>query len=178
MRMGFNRMFVMTALAAATLLATAGCTPWATYPRVKGMTEIGTPSTEPVPTLMARAISYIKENECAGAQFAVNLPPGVPVKVYNKVFDDLGYTQPMTSAGEPAYHVIEVRLRGMNAEVDVIYPFEGEYALSTVKFHNSVVPGWNVVDTRRWNIKITVPEPNYAPEQALATQPTSTSAAP
>ncbi len=168
MRTFFKRSVTMAMLWAA-LAGVAGCTPWATYPRVKGMTEIGSAATEPVPTLMARAIMYIKENECEGAQFAINLPPGVQADVYEKVFEDIGYSRPMTSSADLAYHVIEVRLRGLNAEVDVIYPENGDHALMTVKFRNSVVPGWNVVDTRKWNIRFTVPEPNYVPPANPAT---------
>jgi hypothetical protein len=174
MRKCFNRMLVtlvLTGAATALLAPLPGCTPWATYPRVKGMTELGSPATEPVPTLMARAVGYIKENKCEGAQYAVNLPPGVPAKVYDKVFADIGYSRPMTSEGDLAYHVTEVRLRGLNAEVDVIYPFDGEHELTTIKFRNSVMPGWNVVDARTWNIYFTVPGPNYIPaEQAIATE--------
>jgi len=161
----------MLVLMVTVLAVLQGCTPWATYPRVKGMTELGSPATEPVPTLMARAVSYIKDNKCDGAQYAVNLPPGVPLKVYTKVFEDLGYIRPMTSSAELAYHVTEVRLRGLNAEVDVVYPDSmGDHQLTTVNFRNSVVPGWNVVDTRTWNIHVAVPSPNYTPTEAIVTE--------
>jgi len=158
------------ALGLATL---SGCTPWATYPHVKGMTEIGSPATEPVPTLMARAITYVRETRCGGAPHAINLPPGVPAKVYTDVIKKAGFGEPMSSPDQLAYSVTEVRLRGLNAEVDVVYPdpTRNEYRLMTIKYRNSVMPGWNVVDTRIWNIHVETPAPHFVPvNQAIATE--------
>jgi hypothetical protein len=155
-----------------TVAALAGCTPWATYPHVKGMTELGSPATEPVPTLMARAIMYVKDTRCDGAEHAINLPPGVPAKVYTEVAEKAGFGAPMQSDSDLAYSVTEVRLRGLNAEVDIVYPAAdtGEYQLMTLKYRNSVMPGWNVVDTRVWNIYVESPTPNFIPaNQAIVT---------
>jgi len=162
----------MWIVATLMLTALAGCTPWATYPNVKGMTEIGSATTPPVPTLMARAIGYVKDNKAGGADYAINLPPGVPANVYADIKERLGFGNPMISSAELAYHVTEIRLRGLNAEVDVVYPdINAEFQLVTLYFRNSVMPGWNVVNSRQWAINVNVPGPHYvAPNEAIVTE--------
>ena len=148
----------------ALCLAAAGCTPWATYPPIKGAAGINNPKLEPIPELMADAIRHAHEQAGGGDAIVFNLPEGTPAEVYDRVASKLDNAQPMRESGEAAYHVTEVRVRATDAEVDLIFQAEQDVPqLMTVKLKQHFVGGWQVVDSRIWRIPQQLPPPYYTP---------------
>src|SRR5437773_2216679 len=78
----------------------------------------------------------------------------MPSSVYDKVIAHLGAGQAMQSAGEKAVHVTEVRTRGFDATVDLMYPrTDALYQPVTLTLQRSVLEGWRVIGTRTWQYK-------------------------
>jgi hypothetical protein len=156
----------IAAMMMAVALTTVGCAPYATYPpiEVDVARDMTSPTFEPIPTLMVEAIRYTHENYGHGeVDFAWNLPRGTPHGAYTMVEKRLGVGHPLREAGERAYHVQTVRSRGVEAEVDVIYPRQdGLYELVTISFRNEIFAGgWQVKRARPWYIRVEPPEPSW-----------------
>ena len=142
----------------------AGCTPWATYPPVEGTVELNQPTLQPIPTLMADAIRFAREHYAPEHALVINLPPDTPAEVYSKVIAALGEGRPMDAADESAFHVQTVRVRALNAEVDVIYPRMGQvHELATIRFKKKVWGRYEVENTRLWRFAVEPPGPHYVP---------------
>ncbi|MHC5113151.1 MAG: hypothetical protein ACYTGP_01825 [Planctomycetota bacterium] len=155
---------------AVLVLAVSGCTPWATYPPLEGATGINDPALHPLPDVMGEALWYVhsadvdnKSNRYGGGELVFNLPPGTPSAVYDKVVTKLsGDARPMTDPNEAAYHVVEVRVRATQAEVDVIHPSAtGAPEMVTVTLRQDGFRGFGTVDMRRWRYQVSAPEPQY-----------------
>lgn len=171
----------LTGMALILAAGIAGCSPWATYPEMESGRNVSLgPAARPVPQLIAAAIETVHEAaqpdpdraERLGTQdwsgyddsFAINLPPGTPAETYEKVFELMGGGRPMLVVGEPAYHIHEIRVRGLNAEVDLIAPrADGFYDFSTIYFQNDFPNGYRSTATRRWHMSVEPPAPNYVP---------------
>jgi hypothetical protein len=152
------------------LIATA-CAPAVTYPPEEGVMTSTTLANEPVPTLMADAIEFAHGRWGEGGKIAVNLPPGTPLRVYDKVITRLGTGHPMEDPNEPAYHVTRVTSQGFEAKVDLFYPKpDGTYEFVTLTFHREMVGGWQHRNTRVWQTGDEAPPPAY-PEAVAGTSP-------
>ena len=140
-----------------------GCVSMTTFPPAPGFEGISDASVEPLPTLMAEAIHYAQIHYgSVGEDVAINLPPGTPSVVYYTVAQKLGSGHPQFDSDEPAYHIVEVRLWAMEAEVDIYYPRAGAYHdYVTMKFTKNLIGNYKVKHTRLWRITKNLPEPNY-----------------
>lgn len=146
----------------------AGCTPWATYPKIEGAGDITNPNLPPIPELMALSILWGAENYPEGveatedAAYFYNLPEGTPPQVYRRVGIRMGQGEPLERVGTPAYHVQMVRVRAVEAEVDLIAPRQdGLYDLVTLSFKQHIARGWRIIDYRVWRVRVDVPEPTF-----------------
>ncbi len=158
----------------------AGCAPWATYPPVEHTEGLARPAYEPVPTLMAKAITFAHDRYMAADEVVINLPEGVTPNVYNIVLRKIGRGRPMTDNDENAYTVQEIRTRGPEAQVDLVYPrSDGLHELVTLYFKNHLIDGWKIESTRLWRIRVERPQANYpmvAPDDtAVASEPDASS---
>lgn len=164
--------FAVAALALlAPIVLLSACSPWATYPPVetKAAQALAKPTFEPVPTVMAVAIDYSRDNYTPGKELPINLPAGADWEVYDKVFTKLAHGgTPMTKRGQPALCIEEVRTRAFEAEVDVVYPRgDGLNQLATLQLERELFKDWRVKTARQWQIRsIEMPDPNYVPPTA------------
>ena len=145
------------------ILTLAGCASTSTYPPSPGFADSVDASVEPIPTLMAEAIRYAQIHYGqVGEDIAINLPPGTPSSVYNAVAQQLGNGHPQFDSAEPAYHIVEVRLKTMAADVDIYYPRKGLYhEFVTMSFTQNLIGKYKVKHTRLWRLTKNPPEPNY-----------------
>ncbi len=158
--------------------ALSGCAPLATYPPIEEGGKLTTPLMEPFPSLMAEGIWFTHSTygDTSAEFFYYNLPPGTPPEVFLEVSQRLGIGRPQQDPAQPAYEVKSVRARGIEAEVDVIYPrSDGLYGLVTVSFRRDLMKGWLVSDTRVWRIPVEPDPPSYIPpiEGSIAGAPKS-----
>jgi hypothetical protein len=154
------------------MIVAAGCSPWSTFPPIEGAVDIGDPGLEPFPTLMTNAIRYVYQQDGAQGELVYNLPVGTPWYVYKRVTRRLETARPLLGAAGPAYHVEAVRVRGTEAEVDVIHPGEGDVPqLVTLYMSQHLVEGWRVTRTRYWRIRVEWPEPTYTPPPDAGSEP-------
>ncbi len=171
----FRRWTSPSALAIALICLATACAPYATYPPIDGAVGLDNPVYEPVPTLMADALRYAHDRYGTGhADFAINLPPGTPAKVYDMVIKKLAAGHPMTDSSEWGYHLIELRSRGFSAEADMVIPRSGApHALITLHLEKEF-NNYTISTAKVWNLPTTVPRPHYTPpppvEEALAQQ--------
>ena len=161
----------MRTLLLLTAILFLGCTPVATYPPVENDTALtfSNSTNEPVPTIMAKVVSYAHEHFGGMDIVVFNLPEGVSKETYNIVSDKLGGAIPMTSPNEIAYHLTELRVRGFSADADVIFPSTtGGYEMATVHLESSLVSPWKVIRNRVWLIPTNkAPVPNYSVESIV-----------
>ncbi|MBT8485089.1 MAG: hypothetical protein HKO59_03195, partial [Phycisphaerales bacterium] len=88
------------------------------------------------------------------------------------VMDKLGGGSPMRDASQDAYHVTNVRIRTVDAEVDVIRRNDmGDPELLTLTFKQNLLKGYMVQDVRVWRYEVDEPPPYYVPETMRAGQP-------
>ncbi len=146
-----------------SVLVTAGCTPWATYPPVEGSVDLSDPDLSPIPELMADAIRYTHTRDGREGEIVFNLPPGTPRSVYQAVIKRLGEGRAMTDPAEVAYHVTEIRVRTLESEVDVIHarPDDGTPEQMTIAFRQNLLTGFRVERVRAWRYPVDVPPPHY-----------------
>lgn len=165
-----NRRSPLAALALLVLgaLILPGCSGWATYPPIEGATQIGHPKLEPVPSIMAEAIRYAHDRYLHDGEIVFNLPEGCGSEVYESVKLRLNSpARPLLEAGQPAVHVNAVRIRAMDAQVDVVYPrSDGHYELVTLFMRQKFLHKYEVRDTRLWRIHVSPPQPRYEPPPA------------
>lgn len=161
-----TRKTVLFLLLLVASLHFGGCAAWTTYPPIPGALRVGHPELEPLPTIMAEAIRYSNERYLELEEPVFNLPEGVSERAYDSVTRRLRAGRPMHDPNEPAMHVREIRVRGTDAQADVIFPREdGLYQLVTLYMKQRPVNRYEVQDTRLWRIYVQPPQPNYpAPE--------------
>lgn len=154
-------------LALVALVLLIGCSPWATYPKIEGAAQVGNPQFEPLPSIMATAIRQGHERAGFEGEPVYNLPEGTGRAGYAAVQAQLGQGRAMQEPGEPAVHVIQVRVRGVDAEVDVILPRrDAPPEMVTYRMRQRFLHHYRVTDTRRWNIAVDVPEPTSPQSRA------------
>ncbi len=160
--------------------ALSGCSRWATHPPLEGTRPSGGPTAEPIPSLMADAIRFAHNRYGGHDEVIINLPEGTPAAVYEMVTDRLGSGRPMMASSERAYHVIEVRVRGLDAQVDLLSPRkDGYYHFVTISFRQDLLRGYRVASTRLWRIREEPPSPHFTsptppePQAAVAERPGS-----
>lgn len=166
MRNGYSKAYSICALAIFLI----GCSPSGTYPPVEITGKLIKPTHEPIPTLMAVAIRYARENYGKDQDLAINLPAGTTAEAYETVFKKVGGGRPMMDSGEKAIHIQEVRSRNFNAQVDLIYPrADGLNQLVTLTLHRGMLEKYRVERARAWQIRdVEAPEPSYVPTAAKA----------
>ena len=134
-----------------------GCTPIATYPPVENYTALAfsNPANEPVPTIMAETIMYAHKHFGGMDTIVFNLPVGIKEDVYSIVANKIGGATPMTRVDQVAYHITELRVRGFDAEAEVVFPSaSSEYEMATIKLKTSIGGPWGVTDYRVWKIPV------------------------
>lgn len=164
--------------AVATVGGMGGCAGYATYPRADGSTAISDLNSAPVNTIMATSLAwaaykYPVAPEGEQAPFAINLPEGVKPETYDYVVRQIGGgAVPLThdTADLPTFHIGLIRVRGDEAQVDVLRPVlelspspagETVYQQVTVRLEGGLSP-WRVVGRREWTVgAFPTPAPNY-----------------
>ncbi len=150
------------AILVLVVLSAGGCSRWATHPPLEGTGASGQTSAVPSPSLMADAIRFAHNHYRGHDEVIINLPEGTPAAVYEMVTDRLGSGRPMMASSERAYHVTEVRVRGLDAQVDLLSPRkDGYYHFVTISFRQDLLRGYQVASTRLWRIREEPPAPNY-----------------
>ena len=180
--MKHGRSTIAALIVGLVIVVATGCSPWATYPpvEIKPAKQLTRESWEPVPTVMAVAVQYARDTYTKDQDLAINLPEGTPALVYDKVIAKVGEGRPLRNAGEPAIHIKEVRTRGFDAQVDLVYARpDGMHQLVTLTLNRTVFQSWRVVNARPWQLRdFTPPAPNYVPppvdEKAVAEEAATT----
>jgi len=154
-----------------------GCSEWSTYPtvEVKAGTVLARSESRSVVDVMAASIEYTQDNLVKGQDLAINLPKGTPAEAYDKVIAKLGDGRVMLNDADEAIHVQEVRTRGMNAEVDLIFPrADGLNQLVTLRLERTLFEMYSVKDYKFWQLRsVATPAANYvAPPVPPAPAPT------
>lgn len=155
------------------LLLLSACTPWAAYPELEGGYEFHNPLLEPMPSLMAESIRWTHANHGSGHDdFVINLPAGTPLSLYDSMRRRVGGAGPMTSTEQWAYHIFQVKARGGQGQVDILYPKDepGSYEFATLFLNHDIPGGWRVEDQRIWRVPFDVPQPNYAAPNSTPTE--------
>ncbi|MCZ6836857.1 MAG: hypothetical protein O7G85_13860 [Planctomycetota bacterium] len=168
---GSSRLMPALALSmlVGVLFGLTSCNTFSTYPPVEITGNMTNPGYEPYPTLMLESIRFAHDHYGSGLKdFAINLPPGVPAEIYDRIIRKLGAGHPQIDPSEKAYHILELRVRGGEAEVDLVYPRPSRiYEMVTIKFRRKLVEGWTVLSSRLWRIKVDIPPPNYVPPKQV-----------
>ncbi len=146
------------------LLVCVSCTPVATYPPIENKTveNYSKNVNEPVITILATAFEYAFDHFGGMEAIVFNLPRGMSATAYTRVSKKLNGALPMTEVGQPAYHVVELRVRGFSADVDMFFPSaSGGYEMATIHLEASLLDKWRVTRDRVWLVPVSeIPTPN------------------
>ncbi len=148
------------------------CSPIATYPpiEVDSAVSFSNSSYEPVPTILVTTIEYA-HNRYGGMETAVyNLPEGMVGETYDIVTARVADSAPLQIEGDQAYHITELRVRGLKAEADITFPRAGGgYETATLYLSKSLSNPWKVNRERIWLIPVAqAPAPNYVATEQTA----------
>lgn len=159
--MGSRIPFAAALLVVALL---AACTPLATWPPTEGRQPL-VPWAEPCPQLMASAVAYTRTHAMPSAPMVFNLPPKTERKVWDQVLKELGADARMMEPSDAwAFTVLQVRLDGGEAEVDVAYRTnEGIWQMATVHFSGAFGGHYRPTYFQRWVIPVETPTCNTPP---------------
>ncbi|MDP7008052.1 MAG: hypothetical protein QGI78_00610 [Phycisphaerales bacterium] len=146
----------------------ACCSPVATYPPIEvgSAVRFSNSSYEPVPTILVTTLEYSKEHFGGLETTVFNLPKGMSHDTYAIVSSRVLDSTPMMEAEQQAYHITELRVRGLRAEADVVFPSAGgTLETATLYLSKSLAHPWRVNRERIWLIPVaTAPSPNYEPQ--------------
>jgi len=167
----------------------AGCVSWASYPAAPGETAIKDPNNPAMEQIMMAGLQWTvsknppvdaKGNHVGKGRIALNLPVGIKPKVYRRIAEETGGgAEPITEANKdlPIYHVSSVRIRGDEAQINIIWPAaslgpspQGGPVYQEVKLGLAGgLSTWHVVSFREWGpggaeppeLNFYKPEPEY-----------------
>ncbi len=151
---------LLVSTVALTALAVGGCAPTATYPKIEGSVAISNPRLAPLPELMADAIEAVRGDVATedGGRVAFNLPENTPAAVWNEVARRVDGGVPATDADASIAHVLQVRLRMGQAEVDVVVEPAGAVpGLVTLSMEQRAFRDWTITRRRDWRVPAEVP---------------------
>jgi hypothetical protein len=165
----------------------AGCVSYATYPAVPQNTALNDPNTPAMSDVMLAGLRYVavkyppggrpdpltEPAPAPGPTFAVNLPPGISPKGYERIVGLVGNgavaLTPETSH-LPIYHVTYMRVRGDQAQINILRPVtelpptpKGMPVMQEIKLQLSGgLHPWKVITSREWDPGLEEwPELNY-----------------
>jgi hypothetical protein len=146
-------------------LLAAGCSPVATYPSVETNTAkaFANAAHEPTPTVIVKTLEFAHDRWGGTEEIVFNLPEGVSSGVYDIVAARMDGSRPMASEDEPAFHITELRIRGLTAQADIIFPSTANgLARATVYLETTLVDPWRVNRERVWLIPVeSAPPPHW-----------------
>lgn len=150
---------------AATVGVLGGCVSLASYPAAPGETAIRNTNDPRVIDVMVVALDWVIRRyppETTGeARLAINLPPGVRERIYERAAIRIGHgAVPLSTETQnlPTYHVARLRIRGDEAAVDILRPMtelgatpEGAPAYQEIRVNlRGGVRPFRVVSHREW----------------------------
>lgn len=163
------------------LVALAGCVNWASYPAAPGEVALKDPNRPMLEELMMTGMKWVvtkyppvdaSGKHVGNGRIAFNLPVGVRPQVYRRVCEAAGGgAEPLTEANNtlPTYHIREFRIRGDQAQMNVVIPAsslgaspQGGPIYQEIKlgFDGGLQP-WKVTSFREWGPGAEAPAPNY-----------------
>ncbi len=172
------RRTISPALAALGLfwLALGGCAGYASWPPVDGGSVISDPNNPPMPAILISAYKFMEKEyppASSDGRFAINLPSGLLHRNYAFVARHVGpNAAPLTPENEaslPVYHVERVRIRGTEAQVEMVYPSTtlgsgpgGGAVWQGVRLRMQRTAGnWKVTTRREWASGVAQPPPPF-----------------
>lgn len=151
-----------TLLPAGALLLTVGffaggCATTAAYvniPAQAGDVARSSPNAENVRAVQAAALTALIEDRPIEGPTRLLLPGGADALTHAEVVRRVGppFVSPR-QADEQAVNTVEVqavRIRGMDAEVDILRPTRGMQQLATVRLKYDPISGWHGRSIRYW----------------------------
>ena len=164
----------MLVLAAGLLVGTlagslTGCVrpTYVNIPSQRGDLASNNPNTTNIRVLMAEAIRAAIDYEQYEQPFVVVLPEGSDQLTYERVVNRIGggAVTPDTRVNDPlaAAHVVAVRVRNRDAEVDVHRPSPTGREAATVYLRWYYGGEWGVERVRPWRATLDEPLPTFSP---------------
>ena len=129
--------------------------------RISGDVQANDLALPPISEFLAKAIRFVHERDggVQGEEIVFNLPCGTPKNVYQDVIAYLGAARPMIKQSALAIHVMDMRIRTVESEIDIIHTGRrGTPEGMTV----SILRGQRVVSVRFWGSRVTLPGSSYS----------------
>ena len=153
----------LVTLAAVALVLSACGSPYVNIPSQTGDVASSNPNTREVREVQIQALATVMEREELAGPVRIELPPGSDGLSYAAVASRLGedVITPADDDVEAAttLGVEQIRIRGWDAEVDVLKPSTGGVQqIVTVYLRRAPTAGWTVERTRTWRGPATAAE--------------------
>lgn len=169
-------------LLGALLLCAAlgGCAGYSSWPPQGSKTALKNPNVGAPIDVMGVSLGWMLENHPPGDGYtgpaAINLPYGVNSQTYGRVVRRAGHGSLAATreSAYPTYHVVEIRVRGSRAEVDLMRPLPGrafgsldtaDYQSFTLQLQGGLAP-WRVTYSRPYTSGLWAP-PGFNPIEAV-----------
>lgn len=182
-----TKAWVGAALASAATLG--GCVGWSTYPPEPGAKALADPNDLPNTDVMVQAFNWAVRryppapvDPTTGVSppprsFTVNLPPELKPLIHKRTVGRITGAVPLTPATEslPTYHLASMRVRGDEAQVNILCPVRGMASPGGEPVYREVrvslrggLRSWTVVGHREWEPAPASPARHYFDEAAAA----------
>ena len=155
---GFRSLLATVGLAWTLLFA--GCAAYSTWPPIEENSELAGTNWAPAARLASMAVQWAHDEDGAITQF--DLPQGLPPAVYDRVAKMVDFdATPITTPDTGGVYVIQLRLRGMHSEADVIVPDPLDtWRMVTLTFEDKPFQPWRLIRSRPWAIAVSPPSPH------------------
>ena len=153
---------LVIAFVSALAIGSVGCSTYVNIPAMPGDVAISNPDAQTVHDVIVPAMKLLMEDQKLTDKFQVVFPvkttPAVAQKTVARI-SDLAVWQEAPDTSLPIYDIRQVRVRGMDAEVDVVRPVavkqpDAGRQVATVFVHWSPFDGWRGVEIRVWRMSV------------------------
>jgi hypothetical protein len=157
------KLLCLGALCLALLSGGGGCTPYVNIPPNEGDFASHDPNRETVQDVIVAASRAALAESPVDQPFHVILPPGTLPLTYDQTLPKISphavWASEGAPEGAPFMEIRQVRIRGSNAEVDIIRPFsvadpEGFQHVVTVTLKWDAVAKWQAERLRAWRTSV------------------------
>ncbi|MHC4976123.1 MAG: hypothetical protein ACYTF7_05900 [Planctomycetota bacterium] len=157
----------------AMALGMAGCVGYSSYPGLPNDTALNDTNTTAMRQVTLESLRYVSQYRELPKQYTLNLPYGMVAEnlhgIQRQLDDPRASLLSRDNTTLPGVHIVEIRIRGTKAQVDLATPLPGvnigtdgiAYETNTLYLQGGV-RRWRVTDARRWSIaSANVPDPYF-----------------
>ena len=151
------RLLMLMVLCVGSCLAGCAAPSYTNIPPLPGDTALHSPNDWNVLRVERAALAHVLEKDPPSGRYAITLPQGTSSSSTNWMIHNLpsgGGRADDTAGPIPVYEVAQVRIRGLDARVDIIRPHPNQDRQLVSVFLDTDIKGWYATRDREWHTSV------------------------